>query len=291
MKKKIIFILFILGILGLAVYFANIKPNKKTEEIKEANVEQTTNNNNVEVQKEEIPEMKKINNERKALSEISTTRGLPVLMYHFFYDESAGETARDNNCMEIKNFEAQIKYLAENNYYVPEWEEVIDFVNGKIGLPEKSVIITVDDGDESFFRLAVPVLKKYKFYATSFVVTSWYSQFVTEENAEVVDFQSHSDNMHRSGKDGKGAILTLSYDEVCKDLETCRAIIGEKCRVFCYPFGHYNENAMKELQDCNYIAAFTVEGGRVTPGMNCLKLPRVRMSKGDTLNSFINKVK
>ena len=97
--------------------------------------------------------------------------------------------------------------------------------------------------------------------------------------------------MHRSGKDGKGAILTLSYDEVCKDLETCRAIIGEKCRVFCYPFGHYNENAMKELRDCNYIMAFTVEGGRVEPGMNCLKLPRVRMSKGDTLNSFINKVK
>ena len=40
--------------------------------------------------------------------------GIPVLMYHFFYDSSAGQTGADNNCLEISKFEEQLKYLKEN---------------------------------------------------------------------------------------------------------------------------------------------------------------------------------
>lgn len=223
--------------------------------------------------------------------QISQDRGLPVLMYHFFYDETAGETGKDNNYMEIHDFEEQIKYLAENNYYVPTWEEVVSYVNGKKGLPEKSIIITVDDGDESFFRLAVPILEKYNFTATSFLITSWYGSATSKHASSVVDYQSHSDNMHRAGSDGKGAFLTLSYENACKDLEQSRAIIGDGCRVFCYPFGHFNDNVKNTLKDCNYILAFTTKNGRVFPGMDVYELPRVRMSKGVSLNAFINMVK
>ena len=35
-------------------------------------------------------------------------------MYHFFYDESAGEEGKDNNFMEISSFENQMKYLSAN---------------------------------------------------------------------------------------------------------------------------------------------------------------------------------
>lgn len=221
----------------------------------------------------------------------SKERGLPVLMYHFFYDETAGETGRDNNYMEIHDFEEQIKYLSENNYYVPTWEEVVSYVNGEKGLPEKSIVITVDDGDESFFKLAVPVLEKYNFTATSFVITSWYGHVVSTYTSSAIDYQSHSDNMHRSGNDGKGAFLTLSYNDACADLEQCRSIIGDNCKVFCYPFGHFNDNAKKTLKDCDYILAFTTQAGRVFPGMDPYELPRIRMSKGISLNSFVNMVK
>jgi len=221
----------------------------------------------------------------------SQKRGLPVLMYHFFYDETAGETGADNNFMEIHDFEEQIKYLAENDYYVPTWEEICDYIAGTKGLPEKSIVITVDDGDPSFFRLAVPVLEKYNFTATSFLITSWYGSSADKNAASVIDYQSHSHNMHRAGSDGKGAFLTLSYENACADLEESRLIIGDDCRVFCYPFGHYNDNSKKTLKDCNYILAFTTKGGRVFPGMDPYQLPRVRMSKGVSIKSFMNMVK
>ena len=248
---------------------SNETKNNKKEETKPSIVENLT--------AEEIEQSKK--------------RGLPVLMYHFFYDEQAGETGKDANFMEVHAFEEQIKYLSENNYYVPTWDEVLGYIQGKNGLPLKSVVITIDDGDESLYKHAVPVLNKYNFKATSFLITSRYGGPVDTANYPNIDFQSHSNNMHEAGSDGKGAFLTISYEQGCKDLESCRKVIPNNCIVFCYPFGHFNDNCKKMLKDCNYTLAFTTQGGRVFPGDDPYELPRVRMSKGDTLNAFISKIK
>lgn len=221
---------------------------------------------------------------------LSKERGLPVLMYHFFYDATAGETGRDANYTEIHDFEEQIKYLSDNGYYVPTWDEVLGYINDKNGLPLKSVVITVDDGDESFFRLAVPILDKYNLKATSFAITSWYT-IPQNQDLHSVDLQSHSHDMHKAGSDGKGAFLTKSYEDACTDVKTSRSILGDNCIVFCYPFGHYNDKCKQVLKDCNYILAFTTQGGRVFPGSDPYELPRVRISKGISLNAFISKVK
>lgn len=293
---KIIFILLILIILAIVLF--RIQPNKKQsdniniqadENSKTSPTSEVSENSNM-IEEAAIPEVQKVNEQRKTCSKITTERNIPVLMYHFFYDANAGETARDNNFMEIHNFEEQIKYLAENNYYVPTWNELADFISGKVGLPEKSIILTVDDGDESFFRLAVPVLEKYNFYATSFLITSWYADRVTTYTSPVIDYQSHSNDMHRAGSDGKGAMLTLDYSLACEDLQICKNVIGDNCKIFCYPFGHFNDRAKQILKDCGYTMAFTTQGGYVTPGMDPYELPRVRMSNGISLNSFIQKV-
>ncbi len=286
-KKKIGAFLFIaLLLIALIVFIPKPNKNNTTNQGQNQDLEasQPENDDAIEVKTSITSTL----SEEEILN--SQKRGLPVLMYHFFYDKDAGETGRDNNYMEIHDFEEQIKYLSENNYYVPTWNEVLGYINKENGLPEKSVVITVDDGDESFFRLAVPILNKYNFKATSFAITSWYT-IPQNEDLHNVDLQSHSHDMHKAGKDGKGAFLTMSYEDACTDLNTSRSILGNPCTVFCYPFGHFNENCKKILKDCNYSLAFTTAGGRVFPGSDVYELPRVRMSKGVSLNSFISKVK
>lgn len=283
---KGVFLIFIILILILVIFINNKNKSHKSDNSANPTAVQTANNSE---EKAEQAKPSRVQNLTEEEIKLSQERGLPVLMYHFFYDAEAGETGNDNNFMEIHDFEEQIKYLAENDYYVPTWDEVLGYINGKNGLPLKSVVITVDDGAESFFRLAVPVLEKYHYTATSFLITSWYD--IPTENYKIVDFQSHSHDMHKPGSDGKGAFLTISYEDACKDLETCRAELGENCKVFCYPFGHYNDRCKQILKDCNYILAFTTKGGRVYPGSDPLQLPRVRMSKGDSLNAFVSKIK
>lgn len=266
------------------------------------NVEDSSGNKTEAIRK--VTVKKKTDNKTVTTSSIATSskpktsknssgkgRGLPVLMYHFFYDKKAGEKGADNNWMEISDFEAQMKYLSDNNFYFPSWTEVENYIDGKATLPEKSVVITIDDGDETFIRLAIPIIKKYNVKATSFVVTSWNGDWLPKEHrSSKLDFQSHSHDMHRPGANGKGRFVNLKYNDALNDVTKSKNIIGN-CTVFCYPFGHYNDTAKKVLKDAGYHLAFTTEGGRVYKGANKFQLPRVRMSKGISLNSFKEKVK
>ena len=216
------------------------------------------------------------------------SKGLPVLMYHFFYDKNNGK-AKDNNWIEISDFEKQLKYLADNNYYFPTWEEVEKYIDNKQELPEKSIVITVDDGDASFFELAVPVLNKYNIDATSFVITGWYGYRAGETRENVV-YESHTDSMHESGANGKGLMLSWSYNNILEDLKKSSEILGGS-DIFCYPFGQYNETDIKAVKEAGYKLAFTTQEGRVKKGAKKYELPRVRISKNTELEYFKELVK
>lgn len=217
---------------------------------------------------------------------IKSTAGLPVLMYHFFYDKNTG-SAQDDNWLEISDFEEQIKYLTENGFYFPTFDEVEQYIDGEITLPERSIVITVDDGDDSFFKLAVPIIQKYNAKATSFVITSWYGWRADNKEANI-SYQSHSDQMHK-GTGGKGVMLSWPYEKVINDLKTSSQILGG-AKIFCYPFGHYNSTTKQQLKDAGYKLAFTTEGGRVYKGSDKYALPRVRISRRTSLSAFKNMV-
>ncbi len=248
-----------------------------------------SSNNITEVTRKVIVKKKPVTS---TTSKVNTSkRGLPVLMYHFFYDASKGEKGADNNWMEVSAFEAQMKYLVDNKYYFPSWSEVEAYVNGTKTLPTKSVVVTIDDGDVSFIKYAIPIIEKYNVKATSFVVTAWNGDWLPKSyKSDHLDFQSHSHDMHRSGANGKGRFVNLSYKEALNDVTKSKNIIGN-CTVFCYPFGHYNDNSIKVLKDAGYKLAFTTKGGRVYSGQNKFALPRVRISKGISMKAFQEAVK
>ena len=271
-----------------AIKYISKKQSNKDEENKEiasTNIEEETKTE--ETSTKTIESTSKLQEKLKTGKYLSSD-GLPVLMYHFFYDKSKGETAKDGNWIEISDFEEQVKYLAENDFYFPTWQEVEDYIDEKTELPEKSVVITVDDGDPTFFDLAVPIIQKYNVQATSFVVAYWYGDRA-ENKEQNISYQSHSYDMHKAGSNGKGAMLSLSDAKIKEDLELSSQSLGG-ATIFCYPFGHYNENCFKVLKDSGFKLAFTVEGGRVTKKANKYKLPRVRISGNTSMSAFMKKV-
>ncbi len=281
-KVKLIcfIIIFCLALLCSIKYIS--KKNNKNIEIANTEIEEE-----VKFEEEKIEETSKLEEKLKTGKYLKQD-GLPVLMYHFFYDKTKGETAKDGNYIEISSFEEQIKYLAENDFYFPTWQEVEDYIDEKTELPEKSVVITVDDGDPSFFELAVPIIQKYNVQATSFLVVYWYGNRA-ENKEKNVSYQSHSYDMHKGGANGKGVMLSWDNNKIKEDLELSSKVLGG-ANIFCYPFGHYNENCFKVLKETGYKLAFTVEAGRVTKKANKYKLPRVRISGNTSINSFIKKV-
>ncbi len=221
------------------------------------------------------------------------TLGIPVLMYHWFYDDTKGEkpgNVNTHNYISKTELTKQVKYLKENNYYFPSWKELIDYIDGKIDLPKKSVIVTDDDCVNSFFKVALPVFQKYEVPVTSFCITNknnW--KKYTQE--KYLDFESHTNAMHeRRCKNWTGAYMCSSYKEIYDDLILSIKKVKNKY-AFAYPFGHHSESSIKALKDSGIKLAFTINSGRVRKGNNKYLLPRVRISKGTTINQFKNLVR
>ena len=109
--------------------------------------------------------------ENTATEQDHKTNGLAICMYHYVYDKNNPPKEQlNNNFIEVHDLEAELKYLTENNYYFPTWEEVRKYVKGELLLPKKSVVLTFDDGAYSFLNLGVPLFNKYKVPVTSFLI-------------------------------------------------------------------------------------------------------------------------
>ena len=196
-----------------------------------------------------------------ATEENHKTNGLAICMYHYVYDkDNPPKDKLNSNFIEVHALEEELQYLTENNYYFPTWEEVEKFVSGDYLLPEKSVVLTFDDGAYSFLNLGVPLFEKYKVPVTSFLIGNIDGEKKVKKYAsEYMTFQSHSYNMHRG---------------------------GGNIDAFAYPYGDYNDSCVQAVKDAGFKCAVTTEYGRAKPGDNPLLLPRVRMSMGQSLESF-----
>lgn len=213
---------------------------------------------------------------------------LSIMMYHWFYNKDTYEPhmKTNENWMDIEKFETHMKYLRDQNYYFPTWEEVALYIDGKLTLPKNSVVITVDDGQKNFFELAIPVINKYNIHATSFLITSKTKKStITKFTSYNVEFRSHTHNMHIRKSNSEGVFLTDPLKSTTADLEKSKKKLGQGF-VLAYPFGHSNANTETALKNTGFVVAVTTQQGQVSPGMDKLYLPRVRMSANVSFEGF-----
>ncbi|MEE2815547.1 MAG: xylanase [Actinomycetota bacterium] len=211
---------------------------------------------------------------------LATAAKVPILMYHQFTTKPEGESGwLRGNFVYVEDFRAQMDFVAAQEFYLPTWDELDAFIDGRLFLPRHSLIITDDDADPTWLELAVPVVTERQLLSTSFVITSARqdptpSPFVLQ--------RSHTNDMHRAGDDGRGRMVNLSADEVAADLEESARILGSK-EVVAYPYGHHNPAAEQGVAQAGYRLARTIEHGYVQVGTNKLQLPVIRMNYGDTV--------
>lgn len=221
--------------------------------------------------------------------------GLPICMYHYVYDENDPPDdleQRFGNYISMQDLEEELNWLNEEEYYYPTWKEVRDYVDGKLLLPDKSIVLCFDDGAVSFLENGIPVLEKCKTPATCFMITSYNGEEkIAQYQSDYVIYESHSDNMHRGGGNiGHGGIFTaISEEDGLADLKRSIEVCGSG-DAFAYPFGDYNESSRSMVEKAGFLCAVTTEYGKAEPGDDPLLLPRVRMSMGQSLAGFQDRV-
>ncbi len=143
-----------------------------------------------------------------------------VLAYHDLYDVKLQPAKRIfANTLSRDRFVEHLNWIKQNNYHPVSFQQILDAREGKSKLPENAVLLTFDDGYESFYTTVFPLLKLYQYPAVIALVGKWleaepgkevqygktnldrkhflnWAQIREMEASGLIEFASHSFNLH-----------------------------------------------------------------------------------------------
>jgi len=216
-----------------------------------------------------------------------------VLMYH-----DISTTKKPGDVITPRTFAAELALFRKDGFHLIRDQQLAAFLSGKGTVPPNAVLITFDNGYESFYRIAYPLLKKYHDPATLFVIVSWlnppyrhgvfhsltWNQVKEMYQSGLISIQSQTYDLHRGVAVGPGvtspASVGLIWNQadgrtetpahyrarVLADVTRARREIEEHLGepdvdFLSYPFGDYTPAFQQVLHQAGYRYLFTAEQG------------------------------
>lgn len=241
---------------------------------------------------------------------------VPILMYHHFASEILPR-GLSGATITTDKFKEDMMYLSENGYTSLLPKDLIAIKEGKMEMPEKPIVITMDDGYESAYTIAYPILKKTGMKATVFVIVGsienprrheiekldW-EQMKEMYESGIFDIQSHSYNLHNNKLNGKyernningiakGLIECHSQyvlrveTDIVKSIDIIEENVGNEVNCFSYPYGVYEEWGRDILQKNGVLFAVGTRYGAGDLKGNMYYLNRFSVGMGTNLSKLL----
>ena len=217
-------------------------------------------------------------------------RDIPVLMYHNVLPADEADTVWK---VSVEEFRRQMDDLAAAGYQTILPNDIWRASRGWGWLPRKPVVITFDDGYEGVMRHVEPILRDHGFRAICYVIVNRLGAdgeprpvfdsgplLTTNEVAAMaargtVEIGVHS-RTHRSNP-------SLLAAEARSGRGALRALTGIKSRHYCYPFGLYRSNGMREAVEAAHYRTALICDDRMFhygPNADLLVIPRLSVYGG-----------
>lgn len=235
--------------------------------------------------------------------------GIPVLTYHHILKATENHNFRHTSTTtSLTAFTEQMNYLKEAGYETLSLNQVAGYLNKNINLPGRAVALTFDDGLQSVYRYAYPLLKENGQRATLFVISSrikskipkWAPnslQFMSwqalKSSRDVFDIQSHSHFLHRLDNNKKPIIFSRQSHTIVLDLQHSQRVLrllNPHQYAFAYPFGGYNQRAINAVKASGMTLAVTTQQGKVRLGDPPFALKRLYALSTDPIEKFARMV-
>jgi len=215
---------------------------------------------------------------------------LPILALHHVGNPPANlsDSAKTWYTSEEK-FENILRIIQDNDYTALTSTELLNFLAQK-KLPEKSIVLTFDDGAKDFYEVVFPLLQKYNIKATMHIMTGvrggdWLSAEEIKEmhNTGLVDFESHT-KYH--------VYLTrISRDEALAELQKSKeyleSVLEKQVEVIAYPFGLYDEDVKDIAREAGYKVGLTIKGNIEQNLDDLLELHRIIITEYSDIEQIL----
>lgn len=190
---------------------------------------------------------------------------IPALVYHKIGNRLEWGITRQK----VEQFERQMRYLKKEGYRSVNVEEAFKKRDSK---DSREILVTFDDGYESVYTSAFPILQRYGFIACVFLITgyvgklndwdvNWGNKFrhlswnqVKEMQRYGFSFGSHTVNHPDLTKLGKRFV---EY-ELKRSREELEEKLSQKVDSLSFPFGRYNQMVEDLALGVGYRKAFTI---------------------------------
>jgi peptidoglycan/xylan/chitin deacetylase (PgdA/CDA1 family) len=214
---------------------------------------------------------------------------IPVLEYHRVSPTIDPGSQFPGLVVDPVNFDAQMKALHDNGWRTITAADMGARLAAHAYIPDRTFVITFDDGRDDGYFYAYPILKKYGFVATYYLIVgrTGTAQNISWDQAAEMASNGMEIATHTSGHTD---VLTLNAAGLDAEIGGSKAYIESNLATrgvhitvttFCYPYGDYSTAAEQYLSAHGFTAAFTENWGAVRAGMNMEALPRVRVSRGE----------
>jgi peptidoglycan/xylan/chitin deacetylase (PgdA/CDA1 family) len=217
-------------------------------------------------------------------------------MYHLIGDPPPG-APYPGLYVSAASFDAQMQALHDAGWHPITGAELGAALAADRPVPARSIVITFDDGYIDNYTTALPILQHYGFLATFSVVARASIHMMTPDQLAALaragmEIGNHTLN-HRNVSRLHGLKLDQQIMGGADRIEGELASRGLSCdlRTFVYPSGHVGPDAVSLLGRLGYTDAFTeVPGWAVIGQSDPLQLPRIRVSRSETLAMFLSRL-
>jgi len=227
------------------------------------------------------------------------SRSLRILYYHSVSD------APIRSSVSPSAFAAQIDYLVLSGYRLLSLSEGVQRLASRTPLPDKSVVITLDDGFRDNYEQALPILARLDAPATVFLTVAYIGtdslptltrtdflprplswEQVKEMRQCGVEFGSHTMTHPMLSR----IPVDRARREIVDAKRRMEEILGVPVALFCYPRGDYDGTVKRIVREEGHVAACTTMPGLNGWGSDLWALRRTYVSRRDTLGEFAKKV-
>ena len=215
----------------------------------------------------------------------SVTKKLPILAYRRISPDGLNAVTPDF-------FEQQLQDLQKKGYYSASWENWQNAKRDKTPLPSKAVIMTFDGGYLDFFRYAWPLLKRYNFTATVFLVAESIGETNSWEKAEFEEVKLMGWPEIRQLRDAGielgsmsatyQPLTTLSPTEIVREGAKSRAILErgleKSIKCFAYPYGDVDKIVEHLIGASGYTFGVSYRSNFSSFDDSLMSLPRLQVT-------------
>lgn len=221
-----------------------------------------------------------------------------ILYYHRIEDEA------HRSCVRPAAFAAQMSLLRSEGYHVLPLRQIRRHLDQHAPFPERSVVVTLDDGFADNFRNALPVLLREGIPATVFLTAGYIGEAelpVLRDRRGITPLTWEEVRaMAEAGVELGAHTLTHASLPALDDESLRREVQGSRDRIeaetglrpssFCYPRGHFDERVKRAVRAAGFELACTTLPGCVTPDTHPFSLRRTFIAFDDTLRDFRRKL-